>query len=583
LELDALVKQRFQHWTESEYFDQQTREELLQIIDPKEIEDRFYTELEFGTGGIRGVLGAGTNRMNRYIIRRVTQGLAEAILEQNPANAQKGVVIAYDSRRYSAEFALETALVLAANGIKAYLFESLRPTPELSFAVRHLRAAAGVNITASHNPKDYNGYKVYWEDGGQIPPQLAKLIVAKVADQGWATRPLEIEEAKRKGLLQTVGEEVDQAYFQALKKQLLFPELTKTFGLDLKIVYTPLHGTGGRPVTTLLKELGFTSVYIIREQAEPDPEFSTVLSPNPEDPAAFELALRYAREKQADIVLATDPDADRLGLYAKDKNGEFRRFTGNQIGVLLTYYLLSHKKKAGCLAESSVIVKTVASTDLADAIAADFGVQTLNVLVGFKYIGEQIKIMEQNRSGVFIFGFEESHGYLAGTYTRDKDAVQAAALLAEAALYYRSKEGLTLPEVLEKIFKNYGYYLDEQVAVTLKGKEGKEKIMAVMDLLRKQKKDSLAGIPLKSVEDFQTGQKLYIRENRATVIELPRENILRFSFEGGGFVMARPSGTEPKIRFYFCVKGDSYEQSAELLKLVKKEFFKDIPLLDGIV
>jgi phosphoglucomutase len=581
LELDALVKQRFQHWTENEYFDQQTKDELLQIIDPKEIEDRFYTELEFGTGGMRGVLGAGTNRMNKYIIRKVTQGLAEVMLEQDPANAQKGVVIAYDSRRYSAEFALETALVLAANGIKAYLFESLRPTPELSFAVRYLQTSAGVNITASHNPKDYNGYKVYWEDGGQIPPQLAKLIVAKVTNQDWTAQPLGLEEAKAKGLLETVGEQVDRAYFEQIKKQLLFPELAKIFGRDFKIVFTPLHGTGGRPVLSLLKEIGFTSVYIVSEQAEPDPEFPTVLSPNPEDPAAFELALQYAQDKQADIILATDPDADRLGLYAKDQNGEFRRFTGNQIGVLLEYYLLSQKKKAGCLAENSVIVKTVASTDLGEAIATDFGAQTLNVLVGFKYIGEQIKIMEQNRSGVYVFGFEESHGYLAGTYARDKDAVQAAALLAEAALYYRTKEGLTLPEVLEKIFKNYGYYLDEQIAVTLKGKEGKEKIAAVMDLLRRQKKDSLAGIPIKSIDDFQTGQKLHIQENRTSSIDLPRENVLRFSFMGGGFVMARPSGTEPKIRFYFCVKGDSYEQTAELLELVKKDFFIDIPLLEA--
>lgn len=581
MELDALVKQRFQHWTENEYFDQQTKDELLQIIDPKEIEDRFYTELEFGTGGMRGVLGAGTNRMNKYIIRKVTQGLAEVMLEQDPANAQKGVVIAYDSRRYSAEFALETALVLAANGIKAYLFESLRPTPELSFAVRYLQTSAGVNITASHNPKDYNGYKVYWEDGGQIPPQLAKLIVAKVTNQDWTAQPLGLEEAKAKGLLETVGEQVDRAYFEQIKKQLLFPELAKIFGRDLKIVFTPLHGTGGRPVLSLLKEIGFTSVYIVSEQAEPDPEFPTVLSPNPEDPAAFELALQYAQDKQADIILATDPDADRLGLYAKDQNGEFRRFTGNQIGVLLEYYLLSQKKKAGCLAENSVIVKTVASTDLGEAIATDFGAQTLNVLVGFKYIGEQIKIMEQNRSGVYVFGFEESHGYLAGTYARDKDAVQAAALLAEAALYYRTKEGLTLPEVLEKIFKNYGYYLDEQIAVTLKGKEGKEKIAAVMDLLRRQKKDSLAGIPIKSIDDFQTGQKLHIQENRTSSIDLPRENVLRFSFMGGGFVMARPSGTEPKIRFYFCVKGDSYEQTAELLELVKKDFFIDIPLLEA--
>lgn len=574
---EVTLKQNFKEWTENEYFDLETRKELLGIEDQKEIEDRFYTDLEFGTGGMRGILGAGTNRMNKYVIRKLTQGLADTIKEHGEEACDRGVVIAYDSRRYSAKFALETALVLAGNRIKAYLFESLRPTPELSFAVRSLKAIAGVNITASHNPKEYNGYKVYWEDGGQIPPHQAGQISAKIAARrGWAVEMINEAEAREQGLLDTIGEEVDQAYDKEIKKQLLFPELSQSHGKNLKIVYTPLHGTGGRPVRRILEEIGFTSLFVVPEQENPDQDFPTVESPNPEDPLAFKLALGYAAEQQADIVLSTDPDADRLGLYAKDQNGAFIRFTGNQIGVLLVYYLLSQKKKMGKLAANAAIVKTVASTDLGDVLAQQFGVQVVNTLVGFKYIGEQIKNMEEKGWGTYVFGFEESHGYLAGTYARDKDAVQAAALLSEAALYYLEKENKTFPEVLKGIFDDYGYYLEEQVAVTLCGKEGRERIADIMDLLRKEERNKFAGIPIKSREDYQTGKRWFLDENREERIELPQENVIRFSFEGGGFVMARPSGTEPKIRFYFCIKGDSSEQLQSRMIKVKEDFLGKI-------
>ncbi|HHV64643.1 MAG TPA: phospho-sugar mutase [Peptococcaceae bacterium] len=574
---DLKVQEKYKSWLNDDYFDPETRQELLGITDPKEIEDRFYTDLKFGTGGMRGVLGAGTNRMNKYIIRKLTKGLADAINEYGEDARKRGAVIAYDSRRYSREFALETALVLAANGIKTYLFEGLRPTPELSFAVRFLRTKAGVNITASHNPKDYNGYKVYWEDGGQIPPQQAEKIVAKLAAlPGWAVETLSREEAIDKGLLTYVGEDVDQAYYAQIKKQLLFPQLDQEKGNTLKIVFTPLHGTGGEPVRRVLQETGFTSLWTVPEQEKPDAEFSTVKSPNPEDPEAFELALKLGKEKGAHIILATDPDADRLGLYAQDQKGVYHRFTGNQIGVLLAYYLFSQQKKLGKLPQDAVMVKTVASTDLGDKIAESFGVRTVNVLVGFKYIGEQIKDMENKGWGTFLFGFEESHGYLAGTYARDKDAVLAAALLSEAALYYLVEEKKTLPEVLTEIFNRYGYYKDEQVAITLKGKEGQEKIAAVMDFLRKEKRSCIAGLPLEKIEDFQAGQRLFVPSGKVEDINLPRENVMKFSFQGGGFVMARPSGTEPKIRFYFCIQGDSPEQLVTTMGQIKEEFFGGI-------
>ncbi len=573
--LEGKIEEKFRLWTESEYFDLETKTELLEIKDQKEIEDRFYTDLEFGTGGMRGVMGSGTNRMNKYVIRKLSQGLADTIREEGSEDCSRGVVIAYDCRRNSAEFALETALVLAANNIKAFLFDALRPTPELSFAVRFLHAIAGVNITASHNPKEYNGYKVYWEDGGQIPPAKAKQIVDKIAERtSWMVQPLDQDEARERGLLLSVGREIDQAFLQVIKNQLLYPGFARDFGNKLKIVYTPLHGAGNKPVRQVLEEIGFTSLFIVPEQENPDCEFSTIKLPNPEDPLAFEMALSYASEQQADIVLATDPDADRLGLYAKDEKGSYQRFTGNQIGVLLEYYLLSQKKRLGKLPEDVTVVKTIASTDLGDSVARYFGARTINVLVGFKYIGEQIKQMEENGSGTFLFGFEESHGYLAGTYARDKDAVEAAALLAEAALYYLEKENKTLPEVLEEVFKLCGYYLDEQYALTLQGREGKDNINRIIDLFRTSEQRVYGGLRVISIDDFLTKMSYFPKEGLKKEMgqpELPQENVIRLRFEGGGFVIIRPSGTEPKIRFYFCIKGESSQEIRYTLEKVKTD------------
>ncbi|NLO97689.1 MAG: phospho-sugar mutase [Peptococcaceae bacterium] len=578
--LEDRVRERYKFWTECDYFDSATRQELLSLQDPKEISERFYTDLEFGTGGMRGIIGAGTNRINKYVVRKITQGLADTIIEQGKEACKRGVVIAYDSRRNSAEFAMETALVLAANGIRAFLFDRLKPTPELSFAVRFLGTIAGVNITASHNPKEYNGYKVYGEDGGQVPPAQALKIVEKIHSQiDWRIPVLSLKEAKERGLLLEIGSDVDLAYYMEIKESLLYPELSRAKGSRLKIVYTPLHGAGNEPVRSILHDIGFTSVFTVPEQEKPDCEFSTVKLPNPEDPAAFELALKYATERQADIILATDPDADRLGLYAKDQDGSFHRFTGNQIGVILAYYLISQRQKLGRLPKDGKLVKTVASTELGDAVAAHFGLETINVLVGFKYIGEQIKEMEEKETGSFIFGFEESHGYLAGTYARDKDAVQASALLAEAALYYREKENKTLPQVLEEIFRLCGYYIDEQVAISLEGREGKENINKIMDYLRKKKPAAFGGLTVKSMDDFFHRKTYFMIENKEREMGaplLPPENVLRLRFEQGGFIMARPSGTEPKIRFYFCLKGNSMTSLKETLNNVKADFLEVI-------
>ncbi|KUO59258.1 MAG: phosphoglucomutase [Gracilibacter sp. BRH_c7a] len=571
--IEDSVKEKFARWINNDCFDCATKDELLALDDPSEIEDRFYTDLEFGTGGMRGIIGAGTNRMNKYVIRRLTQGLADTIKDHGEEACAKGVVIAHDPRRYSKEFALETALVLAANGIKAYLFDSLRPVPELSFAVRYLHTMAGVNITASHNPKEYNGYKVYWEDGGQIPPNKANIIVSKMsARESWEVEISSETEARSNGFLVTIGEDIDKAYLEQVKAQLLYPELVADKGKMLKIVYSPLHGSGGMLISRILKDTGFSSLFVVPEQKDPDTEFATVKSPNPEDPAAFELALTHAVQQNADIVMASDPDADRLGLYVKGDEGYYHRFNGNQIGVLLQYYILSQRKKRGNLPDNAVVVKTVASTDLGDAVAEKFGVKTVNVLVGFKYIGEQIRDMEEKGWGTYQFGFEESFGYLAGTHARDKDAVVAAALLAEAALYYRQEENKNLTDVLDEIHKMCGYYRDEQVALTYQGKAGKECIANIMNTLRKDKKIEIAGIPLKSREDYYISRRQLIRENREEEIDLPKANVLRFSFAEGGFVMARPSGTEPKIRFYFCVKDDSPQALLETMKRVKEDF-----------
>ena len=569
-----MFEERYQFWLTSPYFDEATKEELANIQDKKEIEDRFYTDLEFGTGGMRGVLGAGTNRMNIYVIRKVTQGLADLIRENGGQN--KGVVIAYDSRHYSAVFARETALVLARNGIKAYLFTSLRPTPELSFAVRFLRAQAGVVITASHNPKEYNGYKVYWEDGGQVPPRRADQIIAYMnLHKRWDDIfPLPEDEARAQGLLVEIGEDIDQQYLTQIKELALYPDLAREKGKNLNIAYTPLHGAGKELVKRLLTELGYNLITVPEQETE-DPDFTTVPYPNPEIPSAFDLVKKYGTQHNAQILIATDPDADRMGVALQTAPGEYKQLTGNQIGIILTYYLLTQKQKLGLLPADPVVIKTIASTDLVDELAQALGVKVENVLTGFKFIGEKVQEMNRLRSGTFQFGFEESYGYLAGDYARDKDAVGTSLLLAEAVLYYQEKEGRTLFQVLEEIYQKYGYYLDDQISLTFTGKEGKEKIAGIMAKLRQRSVDSLGGIPLEAIEDYQLGiGKKLAEPERTYELKLPKSNVLRFSFQGGGFVMARPSGTEPKIKFYFNLKGKEPADLEKTLAGVKKDLLE---------
>ena len=571
-------QERYHLWSEHPYFDEETRHELGQLTDPKEIEDRFYADLEFGTGGLRGIMAAGTNRMNKYVIRKATQGLAECICDHGPEGMQRGVVIAYDSRKFSQEFALEAALVLAQNGVKAYLFDALRPTPELSFAVRHLHALSGIVVTASHNAKTYNGFKVYWEDGGQVPPLKADQVLARIeARENWlGLEPMTIEMAKAKGLLEIIGEEIDQPYLARVLKLALHPDLDLEKGKELRIIYTPLHGAGNLLVRRALAELGFSSVTVVPEQELPDPEFTTVPYPNPEIPETFELARKYGTEMQADLLLATDPDGDRLGVVLRDPQGEFTQLSGNQIGVLLTYYILSRKKALGVLPENATIIKTVASTDLADEVAHYFGVRVENVLTGFKFIAEKEKEMEEEGWGTFQFGFEESYGYLAGDFVRDKDAIIASVLLAEAALYYQQVEGRNLFDVLESIYIQFGYYLDDQESLTLEGIQGKEEIAKIMNALREEEIQELGGTEIEKMDDYEQRIGKSNLTNQTYSLTLPRSNVLRFSLKGGGFVMVRPSGTEPKIKFYFSVKSDTLSMTENTLHRIKADVMNRI-------
>lgn len=565
-------EERFKLWSEHPYFDAEFHQELKNITDPKEIEDRFYTDLEFGTGGLRGIIAAGTNRMNKYVIRKVTHGLAEYIINYCPGDKQRGVVIAYDSRRFSREFALEAALVLAQNRIKAFLFDALRPTPELSFAVRTLHALAGIVITASHNPKEYNGYKLYWEDGGQVPPEQADCILACIKKhESWVDIELmSQEEALASGLLVMIGAEIDREYLDKVKSLTMNPQIIKENGDLLKIVYSPLHGAGNILVRKALSELGFSNINVVSEQELPDPDFSTVSCPNPEIPSCFDFAKQYGLKKEADLLIATDPDSDRLGVVVRNNCG-YQLLTGNQIGVLLIYYILSQKKISGTLPEKATIIKTIASTDLADEVAHAYGATVINVLTGFKFIAEKEKELEENKRGVFQFGFEESYGYLAGDFVRDKDAVIAAVLIAEAALYYKFTKGIDLTQVLDEIYLKFGYYLEDQESIVLKGKSGIEKMAQIMTALRESDLRYLGGIPIEKVDDYERRSGKLLDNAFSYPLDLPRSNVLRFSFKDGGFVMARPSGTEPKIKFYFSVKGQNKLLLVETMKKVKSE------------
>ena len=560
----------YQEWLSNPYFDEATKEELRQIAgDEKEIEERFYTELEFGTAGLRGIIGAGCNRMNEYTVRKATQGLANYILKVG--GQDRGVAIAYDSRHMSPEFADVAALCLAANGIKAYVFESLRPTPELSYAVRKLHTIAGINITASHNPPEYNGYKVYWEDGAQITPPHDSGIMNEVkAISDYAVcKKMDKDAAIAAGLYQTIGADIDDPYIEELKKLVVHQDAIDAVGSQIKVVYTPLHGTGNIPVRRVLKELGFTNVYVVPEQELPDGDFPTVSYPNPEAKEAFTLGLALAKKVDADLVLATDPDADRLGVYVKDaKTGEYHPLTGNMSGCLIGDYLIGQKKELQGLPEDGVFVRSIVSTNMADAIADYYGIELVEVLTGFKFIGQKILEMEKTGKGTYLFGMEESYGCLTGTYARDKDAVVASMALCEAAAYYKTKN-MTLWDAMIAMYERYGYYQDGITAITLKGIEGLEKIGQIMNTLRAEAPKEIGAYQVTAVRDYKNDTITDIATGAVRPTGLPSSNVLYYELTDDAWVCVRPSGTEPKVKFYFGIKGSSLadaDAKAEAMK-----------------
>lgn len=564
--MDENVKKNYEYWCTSPIFDDATKSELKSLEgNEDEIFDRFYRELEFGTGGLRGVIGAGTNRMNFYTVGKATQGLANFINKQGAA--AKGVAIAFDSRRMSPEFADTAACVLAANGIKAYIFDNLRPTPELSFALRTLGCTAGIVVTASHNPPEYNGYKVYWEDGAQITaPKDAQIIGEVNAIKDYAEiKKMTTEEAKAAGLYEVIGKEIDDKYMEALKKLVLHPEAIKQMASSLKIVYTPLHGTGNVPVRRVLKELGFEQVTVVPEQELPDGNFPTVSYPNPEDKKAFALALDLAKKVDADLVLATDPDADRLGVYAKDtKTGEYKVFTGNMSGMLICEYEMSQKKALGILPDNGALVTTIVSSNMAQAVAKEYGMKFIECLTGFKYIGEQIKFFEQTGSNEYVFGFEESYGCLVGTHARDKDAVVAVMALCEAAAYYKT-QGITLWDQMLNIYNKYGYYKEDLFTMTFKGADGAKKMQDMMDAYRKNTPKQVGAYKVLRLRDYKNDVITDLATGETVPTGLPKSNVLYFELENDAWFCVRPSGTEPKIKFYAGIKGTSLEDSAKKL------------------
>ncbi|BCJ86047.1 phospho-sugar mutase [Effusibacillus dendaii] len=552
-------KDRYLHWLESGNLEPALKKELEHLTNEADIEDRFYRHLEFGTGGMRGIIGAGINRINIYTVRRATEGLARYLLTYVPDASQKGVVIAYDSRHFSADFAAEAAGVLAYHGIVAHLFDELRPTPMLSFAVRHLQAAAGIVITASHNPPEYNGYKVYGADGGQIPPQTADRILQEIEriEDELQIPVLSKQEGIERNLIRMIGEQIDKAYTDRLLSLSLHPDAVLQAKDDFRIVYTPLHGTGNKPVRRVLSKMGFSQIQIVAEQEQPDPNFSTVSSPNPEERQAFELAIQLAHQVQADVVLGTDPDADRVGFVCKDPAGDYVVLNGNQTGALLLHYILSQRQQAGNLPGNGVMLKTIVTSELGRAIAESFQIQTVDTLTGFKFIGEKIEEYEQTRQYQFLFGYEESYGYLIGDFVRDKDAVQAAMLFCEMAAFYKNK-GLSVYEALQQIYETYGYYREDLLSFTFKGKQGVDTINRMMDDLRQTRLTSVADIPVKETKDYLTG-----------IEDLPKSNVLKYVLADGGWIAIRPSGTEPKIKFYFSAVGKTLAESEQKLQMMK--------------
>lgn len=569
------AKKVYEFWLTDSYFDEETKKELKSIAgDEKEIEERFYRDLEFGTGGLRGIIGAGTNRMNIYTVRKATQGLSNYIRKEQAQ--EKGVAIAFDSRNMSPEFAEEAALCLAANGIRAYIFPSLRPTPVLSFAMRRLGCTAGIVVTASHNPPEYNGYKVYWEDGAQITSPRDREIIREVnAITDYAqVKTMTRQRAEEEGLYEVIGSEIDDAYIECLKELVLCPDIVREEARNMKIVYTPLHGTGNLPVRRILGELGFSNVYVVKEQELPDGNFPTVSSPNPEDARAFSLALKLAGEVDADLILATDPDADRLGVYAKNpKTGEYVSFTGNMSGALIMEYILSRRKAMGTLPGNGAVVTTIVSGKMAQGIADEYRVKLIETLTGFKYIGEQIKFFQRDHSYEYLFGYEESYGCLVGTHARDKDAVAAVMALCEAAAWYRH-QGTSLCGQMEKLYQKYGYYKEGLAAITLKGQEGLRKISGMMERIRREIPKTIGGVRVIRFRDYENDVLLDCTTGEKGQTGLPKSNVLYFQMENEAWCCVRPSGTEPKIKFYIGVKGaaeaDADRKLREMTDAVKK-------------
>ena len=563
--------EEYKKWCESPEFDEETKKELLAIKnDEKEIEDRFYKELEFGTAGLRGVIGAGTNRMNQYTVGKATQGLANYILEQGTQD--KGVAISYDSRKMSKEFSMQTALILCANGIKTYLFESLRPVPELSFAIRELKCTAGIMITASHNPPKYNGYKVYWDDGAQIVSPRDKDIIAKVraVESFSEIKQMSEEEAKNKGLLNFVGKEMDDLYIEKLKSLILNPEIVKEQGKKLKVVYTPLHGTGNMVAERLLNEIGIENLYVVPEQKEPDGNFPTVDYPNPEDPKAFKLALELAKKVDADVVLATDPDADRLGIFAKDsKTGEYKNYTGNMSALLIAEYRISQMKEKGILPKNGMMITTIVSSNLTKAIGEYYGLEVIEVLTGFKNIGAVMRKAEENKDKEYVFGFEESYGCLIGDYARDKDGIAAVMALCEAACYYQSK-GMTLWDQMIAIYEKYGYYKETQVSIVREGAEGAEEIKQMMTNTRNKDIEKIGDYKVLTFKDIEKDYVKNMITGEESKSGLPKSNVLYYELEDNNWCCIRPSGTEPKIKLYMGVKGKTDEEATRKLEDLKQ-------------
>ncbi len=567
-------KEKYNLWIKSEIIDLDTKKELSSIKDEKELEERFYRELEFGTGGLRGIIGAGCNRMNIYTIGKVTQGLADYLINTYGTN-DASVSIAYDSRNKSIAFAETAAKVLTGNGIKVNLFESLRPTPMLSYTVRELGSKAGIVITASHNPKQYNGYKVYGDDGGQVTDENAAKILSYIesVDDFAKIKSLDLEEAKNNGLLRIIGEDIDKKYIEKVKGLTLRKELVKVNAKNLKIIYTPIHGTGNVPIRRVLKELGYENVNVVKEQELPNGNFPTAPYPNPEVEDVFKIAMDMAKEIQPDIIFGTDPDCDRIGVVVRDNNNEYRVLTGNQTGVLLLDYILSSNKDLNTLPRNAAAIKTIVTTEMAANIAKHYGVELIDVLTGFKYIGEKIKEFEQSDSNTFLFGFEESYGYLAGTFVRDKDAVIAATLICEMTLYYKTK-GMSLYDALIQLFEKYGYNREGLVSMEFNGKIGQEKMEDIMEYLRHSMKPTVGDIKIRKKMDYKVGVEKDLIKLTEKSIDLPKSNVLKFILEDNSWFVVRPSGTEPKMKIYFSVVGSSVEDSEEKLESFKKEIMK---------